>query len=125
MPGRVRWLILAAVVVLGAIAVVLTAFPHHGRERGTVALLLVAGLLVGAVAGLVLAARPAVSSWVRGGRARTGPERLNDIAFSIVLIAAWAVAAALLGIWSGLLTGLVVGAALAVAARSAFTTTAR
>jgi hypothetical protein len=115
MPGRRRWGWLILVAVLGVVAMALTVLPRHGGVRSAAALLLVPGLLLGLAAGLFVVSRPAVTTWRRTTQPRTAPERLNDIAFAIVLIALWALAAALIGAWSGLLTGVVVGLGLAVA----------
>jgi hypothetical protein len=115
MPGRRRWGWLILVAVLGAVAMALTVLPRHGGARSAAALLLVPGLLAGLAAGLFVASRPAVTTWRRTTRPRTGPERLNDVAFAIVLIALWALAATLIGGWSGLLTGVIVGVGLALA----------
>jgi hypothetical protein len=117
MPGRARWRWLALVVVLGAVAIALTVLPRGEGDRAATALLVIPGLAVGVAAGLALAARPAVTDWRRATRARTGAERFNDVAFSVVLLALWAVLAALLGRWSGLLTGLVVGLTAGLTAR--------
>jgi len=117
MPGRGRWGWRALVVVLGAVAIALTVLPRGDGDRAATALLVIPGLVVGVAGGLALAARPAVAGWRRATRARTGPERFNDVAFAVVLLALWAVLAALLGRWSGLLTGIIVGLVIGLTAR--------
>jgi hypothetical protein len=119
MAGRRRWGWLALVAVVGVVAIALTVLPRQAGDRTATVLLVVPGLVAGFAVGLLLAARPAVSSWRRATRARTGPELVNDGAFGVLLLALWILGAALLGRWSGLLTGAVVGLALGLVARPA------
>ena len=98
----------------GLVVAVLTVTSRPPESRVATTLLLVAGLVAGAGAGLAVAraqaARGARPS--RPGR-RTVMERMNDGAFGVVLLAAWGVSLAVLGPWSGLLAGF--GASLLVA----------
>jgi hypothetical protein len=100
--GGRRALVLAGVAALAAIAIMLA-----GREDGqrlAAAGLLVVGLAAGYGLGVLAGRRPS--------RRQPGPrpmvERVNDVAFALVLTAVWGLALALAGAWAGLVTGLLI-----------------
>jgi hypothetical protein len=100
-------------VVIGAV----TVATRDAQDRVPATLLLAVGVAVGLAAGLLVA-----SSAARRGRrpaGRTVMERLNDGAFTVVLLAVWGLSLAVLGPWSGLLAGLGAGLLVAVLARRA------
>jgi hypothetical protein len=101
-----------AAVVVGLVALpaaAVTVGTRAAGERWAALGLVVLGLLVGGVAAVLLR-RPRAA----GPRAprRTTAERLNDIAFTVVVLAVWALALGQLGVWAGLVTGLLAGGAL-------------
>lgn len=106
---RTRQLATAAAGLAAAAAVAVTVGTRAAGDRWASLGLAVLGLLVG-VAAAVLALRPRAA----GPRAprRTMAERLNDIAFTVVVLAVWALALGQLGVWAGLVTGLLAGGAL-------------
>jgi hypothetical protein len=101
-PGRVAGAAALALLLAG-----LALLLEPAGRRGAAALLLAAGLVVGAVAGLRVPVPP---------RRRTPMERLNDAAFLVVLAAVTLIAVRLVRPWTaalpGLLGGVLIGRAL-------------
>lgn len=104
-----RQMTTVVVGLVAAAAAAVTVGTRAAGDRWAALGLVVLGLLAGGVAA-VLVRRPRVG----GPRAprRTTAERLNDIAFTVVVLAVWALAVGQLGVWAGLVTGLLAGGAL-------------
>lgn len=107
-----RYWLPAMVGLLGVGAILLMVGTREAADRWVALGLVVPGLLVGAAAAAALAARRRTAA---ASPRKTMAARVNDVAFMLVVVAVWALLLALLDVWSGLVTGLLVGAALGLA----------